>query len=158
MYPEASRNRGYVADAFLERFGGGPCAPKMETFKFCRTILGAIFDEKPNKWHPKRHPKIDAEKVSKNDAKRIQNDAKMDAEIYDFSCFFEKGENARNYLFYNSFRGSRHLKMHQKSIQNLCKIDARKRHAKSMENDAKMHPKWEPKSINNLKNTGKNGI
>ena len=27
-----------------------------------------------------------------------------------------------------------------------------------MENDAKMHPKWEPKSIKNLKNTGKNGI
>ena len=27
-----------------------------------------------------------------------------------------------------------------------------------MENDTKMHPKWEPKSIKNLKNTGKNGI
>ena len=27
-----------------------------------------------------------------------------------------------------------------------------------MENDAKMYPKWEPKSIQNLKNTGKNGI
>ena len=50
----------------------------------------------------------------------------MDAEIYDFSCFFEKGENARNYVFYNSFRGSRHLKMQQNSIQNQCKIDAKK--------------------------------
>ena len=27
-----------------------------------------------------------------------------------------------------------------------------------MENYAKMHPKWEPQSIQNLKNTGKNGI
>ena len=94
----------------------------------------------------------------KNDEKRLQNDAKMDAKIFDFSCFFEKCENARNYLFYHIKRGSGHLKMHQQSIQNLCKIDARKRHAKSMENDAKMHPKWEPKSIQNLKNTGKNGI
>ena len=28
-------------------------------------------------------------------------------------------------------------------------------HAKSMENDAKREPKWEPKSIKNAKNTGK---
>ena len=27
-----------------------------------------------------------------------------------------------------------------------------------MENYAKMHLKWEPKSVQNLKNTGKNGI
>ena len=27
-----------------------------------------------------------------------------------------------------------------------------------MNNDAKMHAKWEPKSIQNMKNTGKNGI
>ena len=87
--------------------------------------------------------------------KGSQNHAKMDAQIYDFSCFFEKGENARNYLFYNIKRGSGHLEMHQKSIQNLCKIDARKRHAKSMENDTKMHPKWEPKSIKNRKSDGK---
>ena len=32
------------------------------------------------------------------------------------------------------------------SIQNQCKIDARKSYAKSMENDAKMDPKWMPKS------------
>ena len=44
--------------------------------------------------------------------KGYQNDAKMDAKIYDFSCFFEKGENARNYLFYNIKRGSGHLEMH----------------------------------------------
>ena len=39
----------------------------------------------------------------------------------------------------------------QKSIQNLCKIDAGKRHATSMENDAKMEAKWRPKSLENLK-------
>ena len=77
---------------------------------FCRTHLGAIFDKKSKKWHPKRHPKIDAEKVSKNDEKRLQNDAKMDARIYDFSCFFEKGENAPDPLFSHIIRGSGHLK------------------------------------------------
>ena len=46
----------------------------------------------------------------------------------------------------------------KKSIQSLYKIDARKRHAKSMENYTKMHPKWEPKSVQNSKNTKKNGI
>ena len=103
----------------------------------------------------KKALKIDAEKVLKHYAKTLQNDAKMDAKIFDFSCFFAKGENARNYLFYNIKRGSGHLEMHQKSIQNQCKIDAGKRHAKSMENEAKMEPKWEPKSIQNQKKGGK---
>ena len=79
----------------------------------------------------------------------------MDAKIVDFSCFFEKRENVRNYLFYNRKRGSGHAKTHQKSIKNRCKIDAGKRHAKSMENDAKMKPKCEPKSIPNSKNKRK---
>ena len=46
-------------------------------------------------------------------------------------------------------------KIDAKSMTNRCKIDAGKRHAKSMENDAKMEPKWMPKSIKNVKNTGK---
>ena len=48
--------------------------------------------------------------------------------------------------------------MHEKSIQNRCKIDARKSDAKSMKNDAKMEPKWEPKSDQNLKISAKKGI
>ena len=75
-----------------------------------------------------------------------QHDAQMDAKINDVSCFFEKDENARNYLFYNRKRGSEHIKMQEKSIQNRCKIDARKSDAKNKKNDAKMHPKWEPKA------------
>ena len=62
--------------------------------------------------------------------KGYQNDAQMDAQIDEFSYFFEKGGNARNYLFYNRKRGSGHLKMHEKSIQNQCKIDTRKSFAK----------------------------
>ena len=79
----------------------------------------------------------------------------MDTKIVDLSCFFEKRENVRNYLFYNRKRGSGHAKTHQKSIKNRCKIDAGKRHAKSMENDAKMDPKWMPKSIKKTQNAGK---
>ena len=101
------------------------------------------------------HPKIDAEKISKNEEKRLQNDAKMDADFYDFSCFFEKGEKSRNDCIYKRKRGSGHAKTYQTSIKNRCKIDAGKRHAKSMENDAKMEPKWMPKSIKKTKNAGK---
>ena len=71
----------------------------------------------------------------------------MNAEIYDFSCFFEKGENDRNDLFYNRKRGSGHAKTYQTSIKNRCKIDAGKNYAKMIENYAKMEPKWEPQSI-----------
>ena len=73
----------------------------------------------------------------------------MDAEINVFSCFFEKGENARNYLFYNIKPCSGHLKIDEKSIQNPSKINAKKKDAKSMENDAKMELKWGPKWIRN---------
>ena len=61
----------------------------------------------------------------------------MDAEIYDFSCFFEKGENARNYLFYNRKRGSEQVKIKKKSIQNRWKIKARKKGAERSKNKPK---------------------
>ena len=73
----------------------------------------------------------------------------MDAKTNDFSCFFKKGENARNYLFYNIKRGSGHLKIDGKSIQNPSKINAKRKHAKSMENDATIELKWGPKWIRN---------
>ena len=48
-----------------------------------------------------------------------QNDVKMYAEITDFSCFYEKGQNTPNYLFYNRKRGSGHLKMGAK-LSEIC--------------------------------------
>ena len=57
---------------------------------------------------PKNIKHIDAEQVSKIHAKRIQNDANMDAEINEFSYFFEKGENAPDPLFSHINRGSGH--------------------------------------------------
>ena len=100
------------------------------------------------------HAKIDAEKVSKIDPKRVQNKAKIDAKIIDFSCFFKKGEICKIMLPLqreHDFTGSGHLKIHEKSIQKTYKIDVRKSYAKSMENDAKMEAKWRPISLENLK-------
>ena len=71
IHTKSVKNRGCVADAFLERFWAAPGHQQLRPCKFCRTIPGAIFDQKSKKWHPKRHPKIDAEKVSKNDAKMM---------------------------------------------------------------------------------------
>ena len=54
-----------VFGAFLGRQSGQP-------IQLDWTTLATIFDKKSKKCHPKRHPKIDAEKVSKNDEKSIQ--------------------------------------------------------------------------------------
>mgnify|MGYP003320233214 CR=1 FL=1 len=55
--------------------------------------------------------------------KVTKNDAKIDTKINQFSNFSENSWNARNYLFYNRKRGSEHVKMQEKTIQNQCKID-----------------------------------
>ena len=82
--------------------------------------------------------------------KGSQNDAKMGAQIHDFLSFFKKDEIyeikpplGREH----DFTGSGHLKC----TTDRYKIDARKRHAKSMDNYAKIDPKWRPKSIEPLK-------
>ena len=60
--------------------------------------------------------------------KGFQNDDKMDAQIHVVGYFFNKGENARNYCIYNRKRGSGHLKVHAKSIQNRCQKKACKKY------------------------------
>ena len=75
--------------------------------------------------------------MSKIDAERFQNNAKNDAQIYDFLNLFVKGEMSRNYLFYNRKRGSEQVKVEKKSIQNPSKNHAQKKHAKSTENEQK---------------------
>ena len=90
--------------------------------------------------------------------KGSQNDAKMDAKITIFHTFLKKAkthENSRNYCIYNIKHGSGHLKTHEKSMMVLSKIYAGKRHAEMMQNDGKREPEWEPKSIENTKDTGK---
>ena len=90
------------------------------------------------KWHTKRHPKINAEKVSTNYAKRLQNETKINAKIYDFSYFFEKGENAPDSLFSIMKRGSGI----SKTSKNQRKIDAKSMLEKVMQKGRKMMPKW----------------
>ena len=128
------KNRGCVADAFWERFGP-PNGPRPGYFWM---PFGDHFGPKIEKTTSKKASKNPCRKVSKNHEKSIENDAKMDAKINDFSYLFEKGEKPRNYLKTNRILGFRHRKRYQKSIKNQCKIDARKSYAKRPE---KRHPK-----------------
>ena len=86
-------------------------------------------------------------KYGKSMPKGSQNETKMDAKTINCSYFFKKGENCRNYLFYNIKPGFCERKNHGKSMRFPFKLDARKRYVKNMENDAKRAPEWEPKSI-----------
>ena len=84
----------------------------------------------------------------------LQNYAKMEAKINDFSNFFKKNEKYEIMLPLqreHGFTGSGCLKIHENSIQKKYKIDARKNYAKMMEKDAKMEAKWRPRSLENLK-------
>ena len=74
--PKCTTNRGCVADAFLERFGAAWWALFGVPRDDFGINFGIIFDQNSKKWDPKRHPKIDAEKVSKMMPKGSQNDAK----------------------------------------------------------------------------------
>ena len=78
-------------------------------------LLATIFANKSKKWYPKKHPKIDDLKLM---ATGSQNDEQMDAQIEDLSCFFEKGENARNHCIYKLKRGSGLVKSNEKSVLN----------------------------------------
>ena len=115
------------------------------------TILEAIFDPNSKKAMPKEpkgSPKSEKGAVkhlckkrcrtnNTNMPKGYQNDAQMDAKIDDFSYFFEKDLNARNYLFYNRKRGSEQVKIKKKSIQNRRKIKARTNDAERSKNKPK---------------------
>ena len=52
-------------------------------------------------------------------------------------------------------RGSGHLHIDEKSIQNQCEIDAGKSNVKRMSNDVEMESNGEPKSFQNRKNDEK---
>ena len=93
------------------------------------------------KRHQQINGKINVEKVLKLDAKRGQKDARIEPQINDFKYFFVKGRKCKISEEYNAKRGSGHAKGYQKSIQNRCKNDARKKHANYIENVSKMGPK-----------------
>ena len=89
----------------------------------------------------KTHAKIDAAKGMKSMPNCIQNDAKIDAKIFVLPCYFEKGGNAPNCLFYNRKRGSGHLQIKNKFIKNRCKLKAWKKGAKRSQQGAKIGSK-----------------
>ena len=63
MDSKSMKNRGCVADAFLERFWAAFGRQNVARAYENGPILEATFDNKSKKWHPKMHPKIEAEKV-----------------------------------------------------------------------------------------------
>ena len=69
--------------------------------------------------------------------KGYQHDAKMDAEIHDLFECFQKRRKLNNYWFFNRKRGSDHAKRYQQSIENRCKIKARKKGTKRSQNEPK---------------------
>ena len=68
----------------MDRFWSDLWAPRGVRGIFAGPTFATIFDQKSKKWYPKKHAKMDAEKVSKNYAKWVQNEAKIDAEIIVF--------------------------------------------------------------------------
>ena len=91
-------------------------------------------------------PKLIPKRRRKNMPKGFQNYAKMETQIRDCSCFLEEGERWKTVGFSNRKRGSDHverfrywLRIYAKSMQ---KWDMEKEHR----TDAKMAPKWKPKS------------
>ena len=87
--------RGCVFGTFLGRLG----RQTDDRMVYPPLRFGSRFPSKIEKWHPKKHPKIDAEKVSEIDAKRLQNEAKMESKINDFSYFFEKANMHETIVF-----------------------------------------------------------
>ena len=58
-----------------------------------------------------------------------------------FANWMYDHENQQKYF-------KKHTKILAKLMNNPCRIDARNSHAKNIENDANMEPKWTSKSIN----------
>ena len=61
----------------------------------------------------------------------------MDSEIHDFFEYFQKRCKLKNYWFSKRKQGSDHAKRYQQSIENLCKIKARKKATKRSHNELK---------------------
>ena len=60
---------------------------------------GSFFDQKSKKRHPKKHQKINAEKVSKNDAKRWPKWCKNGCQNHDFSFFLRRPDFSKIIVF-----------------------------------------------------------
>ena len=132
--PKSIENRGCVADAFLERFGVAPGRQKRAPSKMNASLLGAIFGQKSKKWHPKRHPKIDAEKVSKNDAKRLP---KWMPKLMSFQFVW----NLRPFENHWFFIGKTSI-FAIGGFQQIEKIWKKRCRNEAWKSDAKIMPKW----------------
>ena len=147
------KNRAGAADTFSERFGWhlGAKTPQTEweTHPF-GTTFGVNFRPKNEKIRPKWHPKIDAEKVSKNDAKMMPKWCQNGCPNLWFFMLFRKRRKCPKLfvLQYKTwFWAPRNAsKIDTKSMQNRCKKKACKKYGKWCQNASKMGAKIHPKS------------
>ena len=58
-----------------------------------------IFHQISKKWHPEKHPKINAQKIWKINAKSLQHHAKIDAKIGDVHVFSKKAKMHETIVF-----------------------------------------------------------
>ena len=87
MAPKIDDKSGLRRGCVFGAFWGGLGRQKGDRPNVGTDHFGSHFPSKIKKWHPKNHLKIDAEEVSKNDAKWTKNEAKMEPKIDDFQVF-----------------------------------------------------------------------
>ena len=92
--PKSMKNRGCVADAFLEPFGVALECQSGARQGFCRTLLGAIFDKKSKKGIQKSMRTSMPKKFRKMMPKGVKSDAKWHQQwsqnsIFSGKCDFE---------------------------------------------------------------------
>ena len=78
--------------------------------------------------------------------KGFQNDAKMEAQICDCSCFLEEGESWKTVGFSNRKRGWDRVERFQDWLRIYAKSMLKWDMNESHRNNVKIVPKWEPKS------------
>ena len=118
--PESMKNQGFVADAFLER----PWAPKGWILGMKMAPFWSIFSSKVKKWHPKRHPTTDAEKILKMYAKRLRKWYQNGCRNQWFCIFFRQRRKCTKvlYLQYKTWfwACTKRWKINQKTMRNRC--------------------------------------
>ena len=111
------------------RFCSGPWAAKGAVPHCFGEPFGDHFQPKIEKMHPKRHAKLDAEKVLKIDAKRLPKGCQNTRQNLRFYIVFKKDGKCKIEPMCEpkqDFQGSGHPRRHHKSIQEAYQIDAKK--------------------------------
>ena len=155
--PNRCTNHCCVADAFLEHFGRALEHQKIQNKAIGHKSYDHFWYHFPEKKSEKGIPQNVNKLIPKKCRPMMPKGSRMMPKWMPKSMLFhifQKMRKRSKLFFYNIKRGSGLLKTRVKSVQNLCKIDAWKMHARIMQNDAKTKPKWEPKLMQGLEKAG----